>query len=164
MYLPVEGPTSDLYGGERPGNNLFGNTPGRDRREDGAASRGTSSSCITTSGTTTTPRRRSCSTSKVDGKPIKAVVQLTKQAFAYAFDRATGEPRVADRGTARADVRRARRVDVADAAVPDEAASAYDRQGVSEDDLVDFTPEIKARGARRPSKICAWGRCTRRRR
>ena len=79
----------------------------------------------------------------VGGRPVKAVVQLTKQAFAYAFDRATGEPLwpIEERPVPTSDV-------------PFEWTSptqpfptkpaAYDRQGVSEDDLVDFTPAIKA--------------------
>ena len=62
VYLPVEGATSDMYGGERHGNNLFGNSLVARRREDRRARRGTSSSSITTSGTGTTRRRRSCST------------------------------------------------------------------------------------------------------
>ena len=74
---------------------------------------------------------------------MKAVVQLTKQAFAYAFDRVTGEPLWPIEERPVPTVRRAGRVDVADAAVPDQAAG-YDRQGVTKDDLVDFTPQIKA--------------------
>ena len=55
----------------------------------------------------------------VDGKPVKAVVQLTKQAFAYVFDRTNGQPGVAAGREAGAADRRARRMDGADAAVPD---------------------------------------------
>ncbi len=45
----------------------------------------------------------------VDGRPIKAVVQVTKQAFAYVFDRVTGEPVWPIKGAARAAVGRPRR-------------------------------------------------------
>jgi quinoprotein glucose dehydrogenase len=70
-------------------------------------------------------------------------VQLTKQGFAYAFDRETGEPiwPIEERPVPSSDV-------------PGEWTSptqpfptkpaAFDRQGVSEDDLIDFTPEIRA--------------------
>src|SRR5205085_4909281 len=78
----------------------------------------------------------------VAGKKIKAVVQLTKQAFAFVFDRVTGEPvwPIEERSVPKSDV-------------PGEWTSptqpfpskpaAYDMQGFSEDLLVDFTPEIK---------------------
>ena len=58
----------------------------------------------------------------VDGRPIKAVVQLTKQAFAYVFDRVTGAAGLADRGTAGSGVGCSRRAGVPDAAVSDEAS------------------------------------------
>jgi quinoprotein glucose dehydrogenase len=70
-------------------------------------------------------------------------VQLTKQAFAYAFNRETGDPLwpIEERPVPTSDV-------------PGEWTSptqpfptkpaAYDRQGFSEDDLIDFTPEIRA--------------------
>ena len=58
----------------------------------------------------------------VDGKPDHAVVQLTKQAFAYVFDRTQRPAGVADGRAAGAADRRARGVDGADAAVPDQAA------------------------------------------
>jgi quinoprotein glucose dehydrogenase len=82
----------------------------------------------------------------VNGRAIKAVVQPTKQSWLYAFDRVTGQPvwpieeRPVEKGT-----------------VPGEwytptqpyptRPAAYDRQGVSLDDLIDFTPELKAQGA-----------------
>ena len=79
----------------------------------------------------------------VDGKPIKAVAQPTKQAWLYVFDRATGQPvwPIEERA-------------VEQSTVPGEKTSptqpfvtkppAFDRQGVSLDDLIDFTPELKA--------------------
>jgi quinoprotein glucose dehydrogenase len=79
----------------------------------------------------------------VDGRPVKAVGQPTKQGWIYTFDRITGKPvwpieeRPVEKGT-----------------VPGEWYSptqpfvtkppAFDRQGVSQDDLIDFTPELKA--------------------
>jgi quinoprotein glucose dehydrogenase len=79
----------------------------------------------------------------VDGRPIKAVAQLTKQAFVYTFNRVTGEPvwPIEERPVPQTDV-------------PGEWTSPtqpfptkpppYDRQGVSIDDLIDFTPELRA--------------------
>ena len=58
VYLPVETPTIDDYGGNRPGNNLFAESLVARRPEDRRSASGTSSSCITGSGTTTSRRRR----------------------------------------------------------------------------------------------------------
>jgi quinoprotein glucose dehydrogenase len=142
IYLPVEAPTSDWYGGHRLGDNLFGTSlvaldlkTGRKVwhyqliRHD-----------IYDWDNPTAPILMDLT---VDGKPVKAVVQLTKQAFAYAFDRVTGTPiwPFEERPILASDV-------------PGERASktqpfptkpkAFDLQGVSKDDLVDFTPEIRA--------------------
>ena len=79
----------------------------------------------------------------VDGREIKAVVQPTKQGWLYVFDRVTGEPvwPIEERPVAPSDV-------------PGEQLSPtqpfptkpppYDRQGVTVDDLIDFTPELRA--------------------
>ena len=80
---------------------------------------------------------------RVEGREIKAVVQLTKQAFAFAFDRVTGEAvwPIEERQVPRGDV-------------PGEWYSptqpfptkpaAFDRQGLTPDDVIDFTPELHA--------------------
>ena len=78
-----------------------------------------------------------------NGRTIKAVAQPTKQAWVYVFDRATGQPvwpieeRPVEKGT-----------------VPGEWYSPtqpfvtkpppFDRQGVTIDDLIDFTPALRA--------------------
>ncbi|MQA28972.1 MAG: PQQ-binding-like beta-propeller repeat protein [Luteitalea sp.] len=79
----------------------------------------------------------------VNGKPIKAVAQITKQGFVYTFDRVTGAPvwPMEERPVPPSDV-------------PGERAAltqpfptrpaAFEYQGVTVDDLVDFTPEIRA--------------------
>jgi quinoprotein glucose dehydrogenase len=79
----------------------------------------------------------------VDGKPIRAVVQLTKQAFAYVFDRTNGRP-----------VWPWEEKPVGQTDVPKEWTSktqpfpskppGFDQQGVSVNDLIDFTPELRA--------------------
>jgi len=77
------------------------------------------------------------------GRKIKAVVQVTKQSFAYVLDRVTGKP-----------VWPIEERPVPASTVPGEKASptqpfptkppAFDRQGVTIDDLIDFTPELRA--------------------
>src|SRR6187549_415423 len=79
----------------------------------------------------------------VAGRPVKAVVQLTKQGFAFVFERETGKPvwPIEERPVPKSDV-------------PGEWTSPtqpfptkpvpIEHQGVTENDLVDFTPEIKA--------------------
>jgi quinoprotein glucose dehydrogenase len=79
----------------------------------------------------------------VEGRPIKAVAQLTKQGFVFVLDRETGKPvwPIEERPVPKSDV-------------PGEWTSptqpfptkpaAVATQGVTENDLVDFTPEIKA--------------------
>jgi quinoprotein glucose dehydrogenase len=142
VYLPVEMPTSDMYGGERPGSNLFGNSLVALNIRTGQRiwHQQLIHHDIWGWDNPTSPILLDVN---VDGRPVKAIVQLTKQAFAYAFNRETGEPvwPIDERP-----------VPVSD--VPGEWTSptqpfptkpaAYDRQGVSEDDLIDFTPAIKA--------------------
>ena len=142
VYLPVEGGTSDMYGGERPGNNLFANSLVALDVKTGQRiwHQQLVHHDVWDYDNPTSPILLDV---VVDGRPIKAVVQLTKQAFAYAFDRRTGEPiwPIEERPVPASDV-------------PFEQSSptqpfptkpaAYDRQGFSEDDLIDFTPEIKA--------------------
>jgi len=83
----------------------------------------------------------------VDGRAIKAIAQPSKQTWLYVFDRVTGEPvwPIEERAVEASNV-------------PGELLSptqpfptrppAYDRQGVSVDDLVDFTPELRAEAER----------------
>jgi quinoprotein glucose dehydrogenase len=79
----------------------------------------------------------------VNGRPIKAVAQPTKQAFLYVFNRETGEPiwPIDERPVAKGDV-------PGEWYAPTQPfptkPPAYDRQGVSIDDLIDFTPELRA--------------------
>ena len=69
-------------------------------------------------------------------------MQLSKQGFAYVLDRATGEPVwPIENGTWHG--RTSRGSDVSHTALSHQAP-AFERQGVSEDDLIDFTPELRA--------------------
>ena len=142
VYLPTGAPTNDMYGGHRPGNNLYAN----------------SLVCVDA---TTGERVWHFQTVHhdlwdydnnvapilmditVDGRDIKAVVQLTKQAIAYTFDRVTGEPvwPIIERP-------------VPGSNTPGEWISPtqpfptkplpFDRHGITADDLIDFTDELKA--------------------
>ena len=143
VYLPVESPTSDFYGGHRPGNNLFGETLVCVDLKTGERKwhfqlvhhplwdMDISSAPI-------------LADIVVEGKKIKAVAQPTKQGFLYVFDRITGKP-----------VWPIPEKPVEVGSVPGEWYSptqpipskpaAYSRNGVSIDDLIDFTPDLRAR-------------------
>ena len=80
----------------------------------------------------------------VDGRPVKALVQVTKQAFAYVFDRVTGEPvrPIEERPVPRSDVAGER----TSPTQPFPTLPApFDRQGITVNDLIDFTPELRAK-------------------
>ena len=91
VYLPVEDPTSDLYGGHRPGNNLFGDSlvcvdlKTGQRKWHFQIVHHPIWDCDM-------PAAPLLADIDVDGKPIKAVAQATKQGFLYVFDRVTGQP------------------------------------------------------------------------
>ncbi len=143
VYLPVESPTSDYYGGERPGDNLFGE----------------SLVCVDLK----TGKRKwhfqivhhpiwdydlssapILADINVDGKAIKAVALPSKESFLYVFDRVTGKPvwPIVEKPVPQSDV-------------PGEKTSptqpfptkppAYARNWFNvPDDLIDFTPEMRA--------------------
>ena len=138
--------TGDYYGGHRPGNNLF-------------------TDCIVSLDLNTGkrywyfqaihhdiwdwdfPAPGILMDITVDGKPIKAIGVPSKQGWIYTFDRMTGQPvwpiveKPVEKGN-----------------VPGEWYSPtqpfptkpapFDRQGVSEADLIDWTPELKAEALR----------------
>ena len=142
LYLPVEAATGDYYGGHRLGNNLFSTTllcvdirTGRRVWHYQTVHHD-----IWDYDNTTAPILTDIT---VDGRKIQAVVQLTKQSFAYVFDRVTGKPvwPMIEKPVPTSDI-------------PGERTSptqpfptkppAYDRQGVAVEDLIDFTPELRA--------------------
>src|SRR5437762_2309091 len=141
-YLPVESPTSDFYGGHRPGNNLYGE----------------SLVCVDLK----TGQRKwhfqivhhpiwdydlssapILADINVNGKAIKAVALPSKESFLYVFDRVSGAPvwPIEERPVPKGEV-------------PGEWYSptqpfptkppAYARQAVTVDDLIDFTPALRA--------------------
>jgi quinoprotein glucose dehydrogenase len=142
VYLPVEAATNDAYGGHRHGANLYSNSvvalnirTGKKVWHQQLIHHDIWDYDV--------PAHPILVDITVDGKPIKAIVQLTKQAFAYVFDRATGQP-----------VWPMPEMPVPASDVPGEKASAtqpipskppaFDVQGLKIDDLVDFTPELRA--------------------
>jgi quinoprotein glucose dehydrogenase len=141
-YLPLTSPTSDMYGGHRPGDNLFANTLVCVRCADGQ--RVWHYQIVHHDlWDYDLPAARILVDIRVDNKPIRAVVQLTKQAFAFVFDRATGRPvwPIEERPVPASDVpgeRTARTQPFPTKPPP------FDRQGASIDDLIDFTPELRA--------------------
>ena len=142
VYLPFEEATGDYYGGTRPGNNLYAESivcldarTGKRVWHFQTIHHGLWDYDL--------PAAPVLGDITVNGRRIKAVAQVSKQAFVYVFDRVTGQPvwpieeRPAPKGN-----------------VPGEWYSptqpipskppAFDQQGVSDNDLIDFTPELKA--------------------
>ncbi len=159
VYLPVETPTSDWYGGHRPGNNLYGESLVCVDLKTGQRkwfyqvvhhpiwNYDLSSAPI-------------LADINVDGKPIKAVALPGKQAFLYVFDRVTGKPvwPIVERPVPQSDV-------------PGEKTSptqpfptkppAYARNFLKiPDDLIDFTPEMRAQARDLISRYRAEGMFT----
>jgi len=142
VFIPVELPTGDYYGGHRPGNGLFGESivavdlkTGQRKWHYQLVHHGIWDWDIP------------CAPMLVDftlnGRTVKAVAQPTKQSILYVFDRATGKPiwPIEEKPVAVGDV-------------PGEKYSptqpmptkppAYGRTGTSVDELIDFTPELRA--------------------
>ncbi len=146
VYLPIELPTGDYYGGHRPGAGLFGESivavdvkTGVRKWHYQLVHHGIWDMDI--------PCAPIVADLNINGRVVKAVAQPTKQGWVYVFDRVTGQPvwpieeRPVEKGT-----------------VPGEWYSptqpfvtkppAFERQGVSEADFIDFTPELNAEAKR----------------
>lgn len=141
VYLPFSTPANDYYGGNRPGDNLFG----------------TSIVCLEAKTgkrvwhfQTThhdiwdydPPAAPTLTDITVGGRRISALAQVTKQGFVFVLDRATGKPvwpvvetKVPQSTTGK------ERTSLTQP-VPTKPAP-FDRQGVTTDDLIDFTPELR---------------------
>jgi len=140
VYVPVEAATGDMYGGHRPGDNLF------------------SQSLVALDAKTgeriwhfqlihhdiwdyDPPTGPVLADLVVDGEEIPAAIQVTKQGMVYTFNRVTGEP-----------VWPIVEKEVPASTIPGEQASPtqpfptkpapFERQGLSEEDLLDWSPEI----------------------
>jgi quinoprotein glucose dehydrogenase len=140
VYLPVSTPSNDYYGGHRLGDGLFGESL---VCLDVATGKKVWHYQLVHHGLWDydPPAAPNLIDITVDGKRIKAVAQVTKQAFVYAFDRVTGQP-----------VWPIEEQPVPASSVPGERASktqpvptkpaAIDLQGARDEDLIDLTPEI----------------------
>ncbi len=142
VYVPTSGVTNDMYGGHRLGNHLYG------------------SSIVALNARTgervwhfqtvhhdlfdyDLPAAPILIDISVDGRAIKALAQVTKHGFLFVLDRATGAP-----------VWPIEERPVPKSTVPGEVASPtqphptkpppYEHQGLTENDLIDFTPELRA--------------------
>lgn len=143
VYLPVDAPTDDFYGGNRPGDNLFSQSvvaidaaTGERRWHFQMIHHGLWDY--------DPPAAPNLIDITVEGRQIKALAQITKQGFVYTFDRETGEPVwvIEEREVPQLPL------------IPGERLSptqpfptkppAFERQGLSTEDLVDFTPAIHA--------------------
>jgi quinoprotein glucose dehydrogenase len=140
VYLPVSTPTNDYYGGDRPGDGLYGESL---VCIDAATGKPVWHYQLVHHGLWDydLPAAPNLIDITVDGKSIKAVAQVTKQAFVYVFDRVTGKP-----------VWPIEERPVPASTVPGEHASKtqpfptkpapFDLQGVRDEDLIDLTPEV----------------------
>jgi len=140
VYLPVSTPTNDYYGGDRPGDGLFGDSL---VCLEAATGKKVWHYQLVHHGLWDydTPAAPNLIDITVGGKAIKAVAQVTKQAFVYVFDRVSGQP-----------VWPIEEQPAPPSGVPGEQGSKtqpvptrpapIDIQGVRDEDLVDFTPEI----------------------
>lgn len=142
IYVPTGTPSNDFYGGHRPGDNLFAESIICLNAETGervwhfqGVHHGLWDYDF--------PAAPILVDITVDGRPIKALAQISKQGFTYVLDRRTGKP-----------VWPIEERTVPQSTIPGEKTSPtqpfptkpppYEQQGISEDDIIDFTPEIHA--------------------
>jgi quinoprotein glucose dehydrogenase len=140
VYLPMSTPTNDWYGGHRLGNGLFAESlvclnaaTGERIWHFQTVHHGVWDYDL--------PGAPVLCDIKVDGRAIKAVAQITKTGFTFVFDRVTGKP-----------VWPIEERPVPPSTVPGERLSPtqpfptkpapYERQGSTEENLIDFSPEL----------------------
>ena len=141
LYLPVSTPTNDFYGARRPGANLFAESlvcldaaTGKRRWHFQVTHHGLWDYDL--------PAAPILTALTVAGKRIDAVVQLTKQGWAFVFDRVTGTPvwPIEERPVASSDM-------PGEQAWPTQPVPskppAFAEQGVSLDDAFDATPALR---------------------
>lgn len=143
VFLPVSTPNNDFYGGHRKGDNLFAESivcldakTGKRVWHFQTVHHGVWDYDL--------PAPPNLVTIEVDGKTIDAVAVVAKTGFVYVFERATGEPvwPIEERPAPASDVPGER---LATTQPVPTKPPPFGRQGFTEDDLVDFTPEIKAK-------------------
>ena len=140
VYLPVSTPTNDYYGGHRPGDNLFAESlvclnaaTGERVWHFQIAHHGMWDYDL--------PAAPNLVDINVGGREIKAVAQVTKQGFCFVFDRQTGEPiwPIEEKPVPQSDIPGEKSSPTQP--IPSKPA-AFERQGLTEDDLIDFTPTL----------------------
>jgi quinoprotein glucose dehydrogenase len=153
VYLPVETPTVDLYGGDRPGTNLFAESLVAVDLKTGVRrwhfqfvhhplwDHDMSSAPLLADVT-------------IDGKPRKVVAVPSKQSYLYVFDRITGQPiwPIPETPVPASDV-------PGEKAWPTQPIPSkppmYARAFLKKIDLIDFTPEMRAQ-ALENLKLYRW--------
>jgi quinoprotein glucose dehydrogenase len=137
-YLPVESPTSDFYGGKRPGNNLYANSLVAVDLKTGKMKWFFQfiHHEVWDYDMSSPPLLMDIN---VNGKPVKAVASPTKQGMLYVFDRMTGKPvwPIPEKPAPKGDVPGEWYAPTQP--MPSRPAP-YARTGVGEDTLIDFTP------------------------
>jgi len=142
VYLPTEEATGDYHGGTRPGNNLFAESivcldakTGKRVWHFQTLHHGIWDYDL--------PAAPILADIRVNGRTVKAIAQVSKQAYTYVLDRVTGQAvwPIEERAVPKGEV-------------PGEWYSptqpiptkppAFDQQGVADKDLLDYTPELKA--------------------
>jgi quinoprotein glucose dehydrogenase len=142
VFIPTDTPTNDYYGGDRPGDNLYG------------------TSLIALDVKTgervwhfqmvhhdiwnfDNPVAPKVMDVTMNGERVPIVVQATKQGWVYTFHRETGAPiwPIEERPVPQSDISTERTA----ATQPHVTKPApFEHQGITEDDLIDFTPELRA--------------------
>jgi quinoprotein glucose dehydrogenase len=143
VYLPVSTPTNDWYGGDRRGNNLFAESI---VCVDARTGKRVWHFQLVHHGLWDydPPAPPVLGTIRVRGRTIDAVAVPTKMGYLFVFDRVTGRPvwPITEQPVAASDVPGERAAPTQP--VPSLPAP-FSKQGFTEADVVDFTPEIRAR-------------------
>jgi quinoprotein glucose dehydrogenase len=142
VYMPISSSTNDMYGGHRVGDNLFSQSLVAVNAENGER---VWHYQMVHHGLWDydPPAAPILMDINVDGRDIKAITQITKQGFAYVLDRESGEP-----------VWDIPELPVPQSTTPGEVTSPtqpfptkpapFERQGATVDNLIDFTPQLRA--------------------
>jgi quinoprotein glucose dehydrogenase len=142
LYVPVEAATGDYYGGHRPGYNLFSTSLVclDARTGERVWHQQIVHHDIWDYDNPTTPVLVDVD---VNGRRVHAVAQITKQSFVYVYDRSSGEPvwPIIEQPVPQSDVPGERTAPTQP--IPTRPPP-FDRQGVTIDDLIDFTPALRA--------------------
>jgi quinoprotein glucose dehydrogenase len=144
VYLPVETPTSDYYGGHRPGDNLYAESLVAVDMKTGVRKWHFQfvHHPLWNWDMTSAPILADIN---VNGRAIKAVAVGSKQGWLYVFDRVTGQPvwPIEERPVPQSDVP-GEKTAATQPHPPDKLQYARNYLKVP-DDLIDFTPELRAK-------------------